>query len=158
MLDIHHSSFIIYLSSFTCIQGLHLLSQAGSSGEQAEPLPWSARMARLLLDAAGTPQSEAAAAGPADTGGREQHSRQEEAWRHWAAALPRSVPLAFAHASGAELRGVGDEGLADEALAVRQLMLDSYAVSFHGPYLRFFRCNRAPRPWSCSWAPLIAAA
>lgn len=56
--------------------------------------------------------------------------RQAAAWRHWAGALPRSVPLAFAHASEAELRRIGDEALTTEALAVRRLMLDSHEVGF----------------------------
>lgn len=74
--------------------------------------------------------SEAAASGSTDSSSADQqHSRQAEAWRHWGAALPSHVPIAFAHASEAELRGVGEEGLAAEALAVRRLMLDSHQVS-----------------------------
>jgi hypothetical protein len=92
-------------------------------------------MARMLLDTApsAAPGFAAAAAAAQDTAAGTQQAWQHAARRHWAAALPERVPLTFAHASEAQLRGVGDEGLADEALAVRQLMLDSHEVRrLHG--------------------------
>lgn len=91
-------------------------------------------MARLLLDATNpagaNPEPQTTTAAASDASGMNQHSWHAEARRHWGAALPDLVPLAFAHASEADLRGVGDENLAEEALAVRELMLDSSEVRF----------------------------
>ena len=85
-------------------------------------------MARMLLDAAIPPSPAPEAAAAPDAAAGTQHGQQQAARQHWVAALPEHVPLAFAHASEAELRGIGDEGLVSEALAVRQLMLDIFEV------------------------------
>jgi hypothetical protein len=90
-------------------------------------------MARMLLYAADPPSSAPEAAGAVaastlHTALNARRSQQQAAWQHWVAALPEHVPLAFAHASEAELRGIRDEGLVSEALGVQQLMLDSFEV------------------------------
>jgi hypothetical protein len=87
-------------------------------------------MARMLLDAATPPSPAPEAAAAPDTAASTQHGQQQAARRHWAAALPEHVPLAFAHSSETELQGIGDGELANEALGLRQLMLDSFEVSF----------------------------
>ena len=71
-------------------------------------------------------QQHAAAEGPASA---TVTPAQLRVWRHWAAALPPFVPLAFAHASEAEILALGDGDLAQEALAVQDLMLSSFQAS-----------------------------
>lgn len=98
-------------------------------------------MARMVLDAATPPSVAPEAAAAPDTAAGTQHDQQQAARQHWVAALPEHVPLAFAYASEAELRGVGDEGLVNEALGVRQLMLDSFEVRHSLLYSSSHSCS-----------------
>ena len=122
-------------------------AQTDDATTSGEANPWSATMARMLLDATTAPSSAPEAAGTApDAAASARHSQQQAARQHWATALPEHVPLAFAHASEAELRGIGDQELVNEALGVRQLLLDSFEVGRPGTgtaFLHGCRCVKS---------------
>lgn len=136
--------------------------QSNSEGPASEVTqPWSAAMATTLLrvaaavpGAGGHPQSEGSggapaaatrpggvASSPGGTGGQGFSRQQLRRWRLWIAALPPKVPLAWAHCrdAGEALMPLGDEGIALEAAAVQQLMLESWPQVVLPP---------------CPWSPL----
>jgi hypothetical protein len=125
--------------------------------------PWSATMARQILEAISDSQSDDVMAQHQQepqqlqmngTDSCDGESRLLAIRRHWAAALPISVPLPWVHCEDPfqTLSKLGDDAMALEAVAVHDLMVASQPevqiiifvkTAFFPPYVAFVHLTKS---------------